>query len=250
MTPQERELVSDLFDRLAALESQPRDAEAERLIDDGLRRAPHAVYALVQSVLVQDEALRQADSRIVELEDALDERTDRPREPRGFLDNMRDALFGQGEESRGSVPPVRPGERPMGVPQQYRGQAISESTPAPPHTSRGMSFLGTAAAAAAGVIGGGLLLDGIRSALGGDRQGAFAGTFDQIKGEPSSTWGAGEDSGSLARQAGLGDIGQTRNTSLDEDQDRGAGLFDASADDEDFNFEEDGGEFDIGGEDV
>ena len=37
MTPQERQLVEDLFDRLAQLEKAPRDAEAERTIADGLR---------------------------------------------------------------------------------------------------------------------------------------------------------------------------------------------------------------------
>ncbi|MFZ0125784.1 MAG: DUF2076 family protein, partial [Xanthobacteraceae bacterium] len=35
MTPQERELVTALFDRLAALESNQRDPEAERLIAQG-----------------------------------------------------------------------------------------------------------------------------------------------------------------------------------------------------------------------
>ena len=43
MTPQERQLVTDLFDRLARLESAPRDAEAERAIADGIRRAPHSL---------------------------------------------------------------------------------------------------------------------------------------------------------------------------------------------------------------
>ena len=60
MTPQEQELVNELFDRLAKVESNPRDPNAERLIADGLRRAPHAAYALVQTALVQDEALKRA----------------------------------------------------------------------------------------------------------------------------------------------------------------------------------------------
>ena len=64
MTPQERQLVDDLFDRLARLETVPRDATAERAIADGLARAPHAIYPLVQAVLVQDEALKRADARI------------------------------------------------------------------------------------------------------------------------------------------------------------------------------------------
>ena len=67
MTPQERQLVDELFDRLAQLENAPRDADAERAIAEGLARAPHAIYPLVQTVLVQDEALKRADARIREL---------------------------------------------------------------------------------------------------------------------------------------------------------------------------------------
>ena len=68
MTPQEQELVNELFDRLTTLEANPRDPDAGRLIADGLRRAPHAVYALVQTALVQDEALKLANARIEELQ--------------------------------------------------------------------------------------------------------------------------------------------------------------------------------------
>src|SRR5580765_4367827 len=101
MTPQERQLVEDLFDRLAQLEKAPRDAEAERTIADGLRRAPNAIYPLVQTVLVQDEALKRADARIRELsgEDG------QPRSGGGFLDSMRNTLTGQ--PAHGSVPSVR-----------------------------------------------------------------------------------------------------------------------------------------------
>jgi hypothetical protein len=64
MTPQERQLVDDLFDRLSKMESAPRDPDATAAIAQGLRIAPNAVYALVQTVLVQDEALKRANSRI------------------------------------------------------------------------------------------------------------------------------------------------------------------------------------------
>ena len=60
MTPQERELISGLFDRLARLESQSRDPEAETAIAEDLKRAPNAIYPLVQTVLIQDEALKAA----------------------------------------------------------------------------------------------------------------------------------------------------------------------------------------------
>src|SRR4051794_37352241 len=105
MTPQERQLVDDLFDRLAKLENAPRDPDAAAAISDGLRRAPHAVYALVQTTLLQDEALKRANARIQELEGGEPDQ----RQSGGFLDSMRDAIFGP-TPSRGSVPNVRPPE--------------------------------------------------------------------------------------------------------------------------------------------
>ena len=68
MTPQEQQLVDELFDRLAQVENSPRDADAERVIANGVRRAPHATYALVQTALVMDEALKRANARIEELQ--------------------------------------------------------------------------------------------------------------------------------------------------------------------------------------
>jgi hypothetical protein len=259
MTPEERQLITELFERLAALEDQPRDPAAEQAIREGLQQAPHAIYPLVQSVLVQDEALKQADARIQELEAAL--RGDRPGEQRGFLDNMRDAVFGR-EEPRGSVPTVRPGEQPMGLPPQYRGGApwgAGAGSPqwggqpqpqydAPP--SRGGSFLGTAAAAAAGMIGGGLLLDGIRGMLGGQHnRGPLAGAMDELGSGGSRTpWGGGEGGGELARQAGLDDIGRGRSGPFGDEQgghERTAGLYDTGEGDADFADDTDvGGDFD------
>lgn len=91
MTPQERQLVDDLFDRLSKLESAPRDPDAIAAISDGLRKAPSAVYALVQTVLLQDEALKRANSRIQELEGGAGEQ----HPSGGFLDSMRETVFGQ-----------------------------------------------------------------------------------------------------------------------------------------------------------
>jgi uncharacterized protein len=198
MTPQERELIADLFDRLAQLEDQPRDPQAEHAIAEGLARAPHAIYPLVQTVLVQDEALKAANAHIEALEGGPDTGSARPS---GFLDNMREALLGQSEPRRGSVPSVRPGV--AAAPPQTYGQPYSQ----------GPSFLGTAAAAAAGMVGGALLLDGVRSMLGGHRHGPFAATFDELNAGPrpeaGSPWrGGGSDE--LSRDAGLGDIGRDR----------------------------------------
>jgi uncharacterized protein len=217
MTPEERNQVTDLFDRLAALEDNPRDREADRLIQDGLRRAPNATYALVQTALIQDEALKRADVRIRELEAQLGVGGEPPRQG-GFLENMRDSVFGRRDAPRqGSVPTVRPGGEPMGTPPGYRTEAqpmaqqpMSQQPMAQP--SPGGSFLGTAAAAAVGVVGGALLADSIRGMMTGHRGGGQAhAAFEPAGGGGQTPWGGGGagGDGSLARDLGLNDIGRS-----------------------------------------
>ena len=173
MTPQERQMVDDLFDRLARLETAPRDAAAERAIADGLARSPNAIYPLVQTVLVQDEALKRADARIRELtgEDAGEPASG------GFLDSMRNALTGRATAT--SVPRVRPNASTEPDPRWNTGGALATTAAtaaAPSPGAPGGSFLGTAAASAAGVIGGALLLNSISSMFGHHGGGsAFAG---------------------------------------------------------------------------
>ena len=171
MTPQESELVDELFNRLVQLETAQRDPEAERLIADGLRRAPHAVYALVQTVLLQDEALKRANARIEDLQVQTSAAAQPEQRPASFLDSMREALGGRAPH--GSVPSVRTagGNQPQSQQQPQPGY------PGAPGFGSGGSFLGTAASAAAGVIGGSLLLDGIRSMFGDHLGGARASAF-------------------------------------------------------------------------
>jgi hypothetical protein len=121
---------------------------------------------------------------------------------------------------------------------------------------RGGSFLGTAAAAAAGVIGGSLLLDGIRSMMG-HPSGAHA-AFDPGSGATgASPWDmGGAGGGDLSRQAGLDDIGRG-GTSDGGGGGRNYGLFDdgssndpqADQDPDDFD-DGDMGFDDGGGEDI
>jgi uncharacterized protein len=251
MTPQERELVTALFDRLAALEGHPRDAEAERLIAQGLAQAPNAIYPLVQTVLLQDEALKRANARIEELEGSAEA-------PRGgsFLDGIRRMVSGPAAAGgRGSVPSVRPG----GV--WNTGQtgygASAQTTPAPmtpapmtpaPVAGAGGSFLGTAAAAAVGMIGGSLLFNGIRGLMGGGQSAAFGG-FEPAQG--NSPWGSDASGSKLGHAAGRDDIGadsgnvQTQSSGL---FDQASGNDDASdVSDNDFadsDFGDDGGSMD------
>ncbi|OKO78192.1 ABC transporter substrate-binding protein [Bradyrhizobium sp. NAS80.1] len=226
MTPQERQLVDELFDRLSKLENAPRDPDAIAAISDGLRKAPGAIYALVQTVLLQDEALKRAHARIQELEA---EHAPEQAQSGGFLDSMRESLFGS-SPSRGSVPNVPPRDsRPVwnsgqamqqaqpGYGQPPYGQAYGQGQGygAPPVGGGGGSFLGTAAAAAAGVVGGSLLLSSIRGMMGGPHQQAFGDTNalgDHSSGDRSPWGGSDQSGGSLARDAGLNDIGSNRDS--------------------------------------
>ena len=78
-------------------------------IMQGLRNAPNAIYPLVQTVLLQDEALKQADAHIRALEGGNSASDTSSAGNTSFLGGMRDALFGRGESRGGSVPSVRPG---------------------------------------------------------------------------------------------------------------------------------------------
>ena len=238
MTPQERQLVDDLFDRLSKLESAPRDPDAVAAINEGLRKAPNAVYALVQTVLLQDEALKRANARIQELEA---QGGAEQQQSGGFLDSMRDAIFGQ-NQPRGSVPNVPPREA-SSRPVWNSGQAMQQSQGPgqynqPPYgqpygapqapMGGGGSFLGTAAAAAAGVVGGSLLLNSIRSMMGGSHQGFgdSAGLGGGV--EDRRPW-SDQSGGDLARDAGINDIGSSGGRADDSSR---TGLFDSASNDD------------------
>jgi hypothetical protein len=271
MTPQERQLIDDLFDRLAKVETTPRDPDAQAAIADGLRRAPNAVYALVQTVLVQDEALKQAEAHIRELEEG-----NRPQQQSGgFLDSMRDSL--RGSSSRGSVPSVRPGESdaPPRSAVWNTGQTgyqpdprattdYRQGNPAgggglfgggnPGSAPGGGSFLGTAAATAAGVIGGSMLMNSIRGMMGGGGHQAFGDTASSTK----SPWDNNSQSGGdLARDAGLNDVGKSGrddnsrqsladNSSYDQNNDNDYDNNDDDDNDDDYDGDDDFGD---GGDD-
>jgi uncharacterized protein len=260
MIPQERQLVDDLFDRLSKVESAPRDPDAASAIAQGLRVAPNAVYALVQTVLVQDEALKRANSRIQELEAGSPPAQN---QSGGFLDSMRDTILGQGQP-HGSVPNVRPPEIPnrptwnsgqvlqqaQGPGQyhqepyqqdqyrqdQYRQEPYRQEqyrqepygAPQPPMGGGGGSFLGTAAAAAAGAVGGSLLLGSIRSMMGGSHHsfGNTAGIGD--KAATQNPWSDQSGSG-MARDAGINDIGSSAHRADDNSR---SGLLDTSSKDD------------------
>ena len=144
MQPEERDLITGLFGRLNSFEAQPRDPEADRLIAQSIARQPGAPYLLVQTVLVQEQALKAAQTRITELE-AKVAAAPTP----GFLASAPKV----GPWGNASVPPTQPAQQAPAAP-AFAPQAA------------GGGFLRQALTTAAGVAGGALLFEGIRNMMG------------------------------------------------------------------------------------
>ncbi|HIJ61582.1 MAG TPA: DUF2076 domain-containing protein [Rhodospirillaceae bacterium] len=244
MTPQERDLIQGVFDRLARAGTGPKDPEAEALIQDGLRRQPDATYALVQAVIVQEMGLNQASQRINELQRQLDQaRAAAPAPAAGggsFLGNASPWAGGSVPRS-GPMPAVQPQPQApsaaWGQPQPA-APAASPWAGQPQQPSPMGGFLRNAATMAAGVAGGTLIAEGISSLFGGHHfGGGYGGGFGggMAGGSP---WGG---------SPGVVEENVTVNNYYggNDGQDAGAqdsGVADASYDDS--SFDDGGGSFD------
>ena len=167
MTPEERQLLTELFERVRSASGNSRDPEAEAFIAEQVRAQPWAPYLMAQAVIVQEEGLKKAAARIEELERALAQ-NQAPPQAGGFLGSV----FGGGQRSSGLVPSVGGGTaRPSGpwgsgsVP--ATGQQQSANYAQQPQAPQGGSFLRNALGMAAGVAGGVLLANSLSSLFSG-----------------------------------------------------------------------------------
>lgn len=186
MTPEERQLLTTLADRIRSTPPQQRDMEAEQLLQQLVRERPDTVYILAQTVLMQDFALRNAQAQMEDLQRQVSQQ--QPHSERGsgsFLGNM----FGGGGQqyqprpSSGSVPSVNPWGKPSGdyappPPEPgYPGAGPSGPVMQPSQTS---GFLRNAATTAAGVAGGALLFQGINSLFSGHQGNVLGGGLSSL----------------------------------------------------------------------
>ncbi len=190
MTPEERQMLADLFERIKATSATPRDAQAEAFINDATRSAPFAPYVLAQTVLVQQHALEAAAHRIAELEAATRPNADQQQEQGSFLGNLGRTIFGGGAPSAAQPPRPNydpaayqrgPGPAPApgpGYPPPPQPQYGAPQQPGPwgaPAPSRGGGFLQNAASTAAGVAGGVALGNLLGGLFGGHSGGGLFG---------------------------------------------------------------------------
>ncbi len=165
MTPDEKKMIGDLFERIARNQepAAQKDREADTLIRDAIARDPGAAYTLTQMALVQEHALKLADERIRELEAKVGPETAEPAPKRSFMDGL---LPNSPWARRTSVPVA--GSAPLVKPGVFGSGAAAPAAPA------GGSFLRSAFATAAGVAGGLMLFEAVRGLMAGSAGGAFA----------------------------------------------------------------------------
>jgi hypothetical protein len=192
MTPEERQMLGGLFQRVNSAAATQRDPEAESFINDAVRAAPHAPYVLAQTVLVQQQALEAAASRISQLEAAAQQGAEQSQEHGSFLGNLGKTIFGGGapaapprpdydpqayqrapapQPPRGYAPPP-----PQGYPPPPQGYPPQQPGPwGQPQPSSGGGFLQNAASTATGVAGGVVLGNLLGGLFGGHAGGGLFG---------------------------------------------------------------------------
>jgi uncharacterized protein len=159
MTPEERQLITGLFDRLRSFGRPDKDKEAEALINQSVRAMPDAPYMLVQSTLIQEQALEATHSRLQEVEGRLRDLEEGRSKSASSSGSFLGGLFG----TRAAAPPSQPPAASSDRQSPWSGSAQQQM--APPPASGG--FLQSAMTTAAGVAGGMLAAGAIRDLLGG-----------------------------------------------------------------------------------
>src|SRR5215831_8053746 len=179
MTPQEKDLLTTLLDRVRNTPRQPKDPEAGALIRQAMSDQPDLPYYLTQTVLIQDLSLHQAQQRIADLEKQL---ADAQQAAKPTVGSFLGGLFGSrpaaptggpgqaGPWTRSpqvaAAPPAQPYGQPGYAPQPGYGQPPMGGGLMGGGMGAGSGFLRSAAATAAGVAGGALLFQGISSLFG------------------------------------------------------------------------------------
>jgi uncharacterized protein len=201
MNTDERSMIEGLFQRLQQAESQAgaRDPQAEDLIQGLVARQPAAPYFLAQVVLVQEQGLRNLQTRVEELERELAER---PQGGGGFLGG----LFGGG--SQGAPRPAAPvasAPPQTGARSGWSNNRFPAQGAAPVQQgAQGGGFMAGAMQMAMGVAGGVLLGNAIGGLFGNEAHAAPAEPPAEAPAEPEAP-AAEEDGGFFGDFFGGGD---------------------------------------------
>ncbi|MEQ1612821.1 MAG: DUF2076 domain-containing protein, partial [Hyphomicrobiaceae bacterium] len=229
MSPEERDMIEGVFERMRSVGPIEKDPQAEAHINASVRQIRDSAYMLVQTVVVQDQALQQSEARMQELEEMVNQlqaqleqaqSQAKPSSGGSFLGG----IFGGSKPAPaapqgsspwgGSVPPVGrqsagysgPAAQRSGAPwggpapQQggfnqggYAQQPMQAQAP----QSSGGGFMRSAMTTAAGVAGGVLVAGAIGNMMRGhgNESGAHSTSGDGMSPQPNYQDASSNDQG-------------------------------------------------------
>lgn len=159
MNIQEKAQLQQFLTTLVAAKSIDKLPDADQLIREAVSRQPDAAYLLVQRCMLLEQGIAQSKARIAELEEA--QAPSRSFLGEGYQPNL------PARASAASPAPYAPA--PAGGP--------AYGAPTAGLGSGGGSFLGQAAATAAGVAGGAFLFEGLEHLFSPEQSGFGAERF-------------------------------------------------------------------------
>ncbi len=219
MNADERQLISDLFERFRSHGPVEKDRDAEALIISLARQNPDAGYMLVQTVLVQEQVMQQqqqqledAQAQIQDLESRAARGAPQQSSNGGFLGGGIFGGRGAQPEPR-SVPPAGRAQAPAYNPSQQPSTSPWGRASAAPQQggyaqqpqaapAAGGGFMRSAMATAAGVAGGMLAANAIGNMMrgGGSSQSASTELGNNDPGTNSGFGGSGDVAAENAAQ--------------------------------------------------
>jgi hypothetical protein len=145
MTPDERTILTRFLDDLVKTPNVAKDAEADAMIADAVRRNPDAVYLLVQHAILADQALHAAQAQLAAQQGGGSFLPAQPAQPP-------------------AAPPASPwgNQGGQGGPWAGQGGALVQSSPFAANSGLG-GFLRNAGQMAVGVAAGDFLFQGIEN---------------------------------------------------------------------------------------
>lgn len=168
MSPEESQIIRDVFNRIRSAGPVPNDPQARAMISQEMIANPDAGIGLIQLIVSLETQRAQLAAERDQLAAQL----------RGAGAQSSAGLFG-GRSTPAYAPPPPPpqasswGNQPPPPPQQASGPWGGQ----PQQPTQGGSFLRTALGSAAGVAGGLFAFDALSSMFGGHRGGLGGGLF-------------------------------------------------------------------------
>jgi uncharacterized protein len=182
MTLQDTQMLQDFLNQLTRAQVATKDHEAQILIARAFAQQPDADYLVVQRALLLEQALKQAQAQIAQLQ----------QQSSSFVGTR--AWNPEPRPAPGAAPATADALPPRAVPNS------------PEAGSPWGSFLGNAAATAAGVAGGAFLFHGLENLFGhGGGFSAAGAPAEMVENVTVNNYGGDDDSADLAASDGAND---------------------------------------------